>query len=701
MTSEVKPATAADSPLPFDLRTVVLAVLRYRWFLAIWFIGSLVTGAWLGMTFGPQTFKSDVVIKYEPPGSEIVGGVYEFPGVSTQVGMVKVPQALRELAEELELDVRLDRLGSSIDVENPKDTKLLQITARWNDPVLAKDIADLTAMRFIERDRDSRVETLAELVLNLRQRRDEIDRKLTANQPTNPEELQAFQRELGDLLRRLDENSSLTERAEGEISDFQAQLTLLEQKYAEEEIAAQIDSSNGASIPVLMHQLSDLQRREQEMIDQRRRERLDEMFEMTEQYTESEVFRGFRAPIALDSLRLQREIATLGPESVPGTDVMRARIEELSRQIEQAGTASTSTNSVLAKIKGDIIVKEAELEGVKERLAGLRRSRVQLEQQLSLLQARRPQQIDNAEMLLVWFNEREEIEKKIARLQTLIESDNPFKIVSRADLPTLPEKSYRKIGALAAALFLMSLGFGLVILRETLSTKLRSRGDVRVRLGLEVLAELPELDVDEEDGAWGEFSAAFVRRLARRLSGNGNAEPVRILVASCVEEEGRSLVSWGLARSMALQGHRVAHVDGHVSRRSDNTEQGLTDFLYRPETSLDSLIKATDMPELQRLPRGSRSVAPDRLAHPRFTEALQRLEAEVDCIVIDGSPLRQHSENELLATQVDAVVLVVEAGRISHSIVRKAMERLALNGTPIAGIVLNRVDRRYLDKDWS
>lgn len=701
MTTEPKATATHDTPLPFDLRTVVMAVLRYRWILALWCIGSVASGAWLGLTFAPQTFKSEVVLKYEPPGAEIVGGVYEYPGISTHVGMVKVPQVLREMSEELKLDVRPDRLGYSIDVENPKDTKLLQITARWSEAATAQAIAELTAHRFMDRERTARVEALAELIINLRQRRGEIDRKLTANQSADPEELQAYQREVEDVLRRLDENSSLTERAEGEIADFKAQLALLEQKYEEEELAAEIDSSNGTSIPVLIHKLADLERRQQELVDQYRREQLDEMFEVSQQHTESEVLRGYRDPIALSSIRMQRNLATLGPESVPGTDVFRAQMQELSRQIEQAGTASTSTNPVLAKIKGDIIVKEAEVEGALKRLEGFRTSRAQLEQQLAGLQARRPTQVDNAEMLLVWFTEREEIEKKIARLQTLIDGDDPFKIVSRADLPSDPEKSYRKIGALAATLFLFAVGFGFVIVRETTYWRIRSRGDIRVRLGIEVLAEIPELNVDSEDSAFGEFSAAFVRRLARRLVGPSSSEPTRILVTSCAEDEGRTLVSWGLARSLALQGHRVAHVDAHVSTRSEDLERGLTDFLYETSSSLDEFLKSTDMPELQRLPRGSRAVAPDRLAHPRFAEALKTLEGDVDCIIIDGSPLRQHSENELLATQVDAVILVVETDRESFLTLRKAIERLALNGTPIVGIVLNRVDRRHLDKDWS
>lgn len=161
------------------------------------------------------------------------------------------------------------------------------------------------------------------------------------------------------------------------------------------------------------------------------------------------------------------------------------------------------------------------------------------------------------------------------------------------------------------------------------------------------------------------------------------------------------MITWSLARSMALQGQRVTVIDGNVSTDPREDRRGLTDYLLNPNADLENLFRLSDVMDLRYLPVGTRVTDAERVAHPRFTSLLDQLESQGDIVVIDGAPLRQQSESDLLATQVDAVVLVVEADRESYWTIRKSLERFAAAGTPVIGIVLNRVEKRHFDKDWS
>ena len=76
----------------------------------------------------------------------------------------------------------------------------------------------------------------------------------------------------------------------------------------------------------------------------------------------------------------------------------------------------------------------------------------------------------------------------------------------------------------------------------------------------------------------------------------------------------------------------------------------------------------------------------------RFTELLEKLDAQYDRIVIDAPPVQAVSDPLVLSTHANTVIYMVKSDATPVPLVRKGLERLAEVNAPIAGIVLDHVD---------
>jgi Mrp family chromosome partitioning ATPase len=65
-----------------------------------------------------------------------------------------------------------------------------------------------------------------------------------------------------------------------------------------------------------------------------------------------------------------------------------------------------------------------------------------------------------------------------------------------------------------------------------------------------------------------------------------------------------------------------------------------------------------------------------------------------DHIIVDSPPLISVSDPLILSTLVDGVILVVQAGKSTRNVVRRARIELAQVGAKIYGVVLNNVNLR-------
>ncbi|MBK8316957.1 MAG: hypothetical protein IPL01_24280 [Acidobacteria bacterium] len=73
-------------------------------------------------------------------------------------------------------------------------------------------------------------------------------------------------------------------------------------------------------------------------------------------------------------------------------------------------------------------------------------------------------------------------------------------------------------------------------------------------------------------------------------------------------------------------------------------------------------------------------------------DMLRHLSETYDHIVIDSPPLINVTDPVILSTMVDGSIIVVQAGRSTKDLIRRARQELSGVGAKVFGVVLNNVD---------
>jgi capsular exopolysaccharide synthesis family protein len=100
----------------------------------------------------------------------------------------------------------------------------------------------------------------------------------------------------------------------------------------------------------------------------------------------------------------------------------------------------------------------------------------------------------------------------------------------------------------------------------------------------------------------------------------------------------------------------------------------------------------TEVERVDLMPSGPIPPNPSELlGRPRMREIIDRLRSTYDQIIIDTPPIGAVTDAAVIATMVDAVILVVHAGKTRRQIVSRGIEQLRYINAPIAGVILNNL----------
>jgi capsular exopolysaccharide synthesis family protein len=177
--------------------------------------------------------------------------------------------------------------------------------------------------------------------------------------------------------------------------------------------------------------------------------------------------------------------------------------------------------------------------------------------------------------------------------------------------------------------------------------------------------------------------------------------PVKtILVASAAHNDGRSTVAANLAIFFARAGEQVILVDADLrepaleSLFGARSSFGLADLLRR-DTDVDEALINTDVANLRLVPAGFPPSDPSELlASASMGRALGSLRAQADIVIIDSPPMFAATDAAVLASRVDATLIVVAAGRTSERVLLGSVHELRSARASILGIVVNHVRAR-------
>jgi capsular exopolysaccharide synthesis family protein len=200
------------------------------------------------------------------------------------------------------------------------------------------------------------------------------------------------------------------------------------------------------------------------------------------------------------------------------------------------------------------------------------------------------------------------------------------------------------------------------------------------------------------------YRSAITSILLSRVNG---VSPRIILVTSPRPKAGKTTTVANLGISLAEIGRRVLLIDGDLRRPRLGKlfglqfATGLSDALLDDGSgtiTLDSVVRPTTVPGLYVLPGGSEPANISRLLHSTLLDNLvETARSQYDFVLIDSPPMMGMADARLLSRIADGVVLISRAGETSPEQLGDARERLADDGTPVIGTILNGCDLRIED----
>lgn len=173
-----------------------------------------------------------------------------------------------------------------------------------------------------------------------------------------------------------------------------------------------------------------------------------------------------------------------------------------------------------------------------------------------------------------------------------------------------------------------------------------------------------------------------------------------IMVTSSGPEEGKSTVVGNLAVTYAQDNRKVLLIDADMRKPTvHRTFQlsniaGLSSVLSR-QFSPDDAIHSTEIPNLYVMTAGAIPPNPAEMLNSKsMAQMMEKLREQFDVILIDTPPVLAVTDAQLLASQSDGVLMVINTGKVKKEIALKAKETLQRVNARMLGVVLNNVKRK-------
>jgi tyrosine-protein kinase Etk/Wzc len=283
------------------------------------------------------------------------------------------------------------------------------------------------------------------------------------------------------------------------------------------------------------------------------------------------------------------------------------------------------------------------------------------------------------------------------------------------------------------------LGFVLALLIESMDTSIATIEEIESYLEVPVLGVIPHIDREavldvlqsenpnlsrESLTSYSGLVSQFVpkspvaeayRSLRTNLEFTKLARPASsFLVTSSTLEEGKSTTVANLALALAQGGKRVLVIESDLRRPLIHTyfglprEPGLTEVLlgtldwrdarrsladvFLGKLDMNSLVRTPGLDNLSFITSGTLPANPaELLGAAPMRSLIREVTEEFDIVLFDSPPVLPVTDAAVLASQVDAVVLVYQLGRAGRGLLRRAKSHLETVQADLRGVIMNDI----------
>lgn len=289
------------------------------------------------------------------------------------------------------------------------------------------------------------------------------------------------------------------------------------------------------------------------------------------------------------------------------------------------------------------------------------------------------------------------------------------RVIDYAVKPSDPARPVMKKTLLIGLLLGGFFGVAFIFVRSWLQKGVKDAAELESRLGLTVLATIPESR--QQQRLLRDVAAGDGRLLALHHEQDLAIEGVRSLRTalhfSSLDRQnnctvltgpspsiGKTFLSVNLAALLATNGQRVLVIDadmrrGHMHDYFDGQREGGLSEVIADNLPWQQVVRSTAVSGLDFMSTGVLPPNPSELLlHKRFSLLLQEVAAAYDHVLIDTPPVIAVTDAVIVGRQCGVTLLVARYGTSLLAELDISKRRLEQAGVQIGGVVLNRVERR-------
>ena len=672
-------SAAAPEGAGLDFAALLRIISHWRW-LILGAVGLGLIAAIVVTLLTTPIYRSWVTLEVNPPTVEIMDeqrrdrsstGVNSWDYVATQVGLLSSRSIAERASQDLNLannkefvgsdgdtSTRLkaatDKVANGLNVDAPEEGQLIKFSFDGESPQLSAAIANQVAESFISSNLQRRFEASA----YARKFLEKQIAKTRADLEKSERQLVAYAQAQGIINTGSGEAGSSPTDA----NSIQGESLIALNKALAEATSRRVSAEGAYRSGLAVGATADVTASAQSL-------------RQTKATLESEY----------------QDKRTLMKPDHPDMLSLRSRIDELDRQIvrETSQASSGRTNSLLAEYRGALAAERA----LQSRVAALKGSVLDLRGrsiQYTILQ----REVDTNRSLYDALLQRYKEVGVAGGVGT-----SPVSIVDRADPPGVPYRPNLLLNLLLGLAAGLVSGLATAIALEYLYDTIKTREDVRQKLGLACLGAIPKTTgqdsfIEELKDPRSTVSEAYSAVVASLRFSTEDGLPKTLLVTSTRSGEGKSSSALAVAQNFARRGASVLLIDCDLRKpafKAASDKIGLTRLLTGEDEVARSHIVATQFSDLWLMPSGPLPPNPaDLLSTGRFHEILAEVTSHFDIVIIDAPPVVGLADSLLLASVAGHAMFVVESGKTRTKAGVEALRMLGGTGVHVLGATLTK-----------
>ena len=564
-------------------------------------------------------------------------------------------------------------LRSRVKVEPIRDSHVVRVLVEDPDPKRAAVVANTMADEFIAFNLDDKLDTSNSATSKLQAQMDELRGKLQ----TSERDLFRYKRENEILTPSLEDSQSIVGKSLSQVSE--ALTAVRRERAALEAKVAQVKAAEAAGALAALPQVL------ASPVVQAHRTRA---LALGEELADARTRYGDEHPKIIALQKRKAEIEALA-----------AREEQRIAQaaVYELGMVQGTEKNLVKLLQGTM---------------GQAFAINQHEDEFNKLRRERENDAKSVEMVLRRMTE--------VALSSATRTNN-VRLLDPAEVPLAPTSPNLRFALLVSLALGLLFGIGVAVLVEQLDNTLKGQEDVERCTRAAFLGIIPEVSAAARQEVRGDGRDAppkgdeAVELYIHRKPQSSVAECLRtvrtnllflsterplqkLVVTSSGPQEGKTTAVVDLGITFAQSGQRVLLVDTDMRRPRLHkvfgfpNDLGLSSVLL-DEKRLGEAIRATVVPNVSVLVCGPIPPNPAELLHTeRFRHVVAELCRRYDRVIFDSPPVSVVTDAQILAAQVDGVVLLGKAGKTTKDALTRARRQLDAVEAHVVGTLLNGVD---------